>query len=156
MQFGLLERRLLSDVVAVAVAVDASCFYGEAAFIAYLLGGPPDAVQRALHGWHYHQNHLEAMRSGPWKLHFPHGYRSMVGMTPGSGGTPGKYDYSAKTGLELYNLEDDISESRDVASEHPEVVAELSALADGMRARLGDKLNEVKGSENRAPGKVSK
>mgnify|MGYP001292624522 CR=1 FL=1 len=80
----------------------------------------------------------------------------MVGRTPGSGGTPGEYEYNVKTGLELYHLEDDISESRDVAAEHPEVVARLSTLADGMRARLGDKLTEVKGSENRAPGKISK
>ena len=96
------------------------------------------------------------MRCGPWKLHFPHGYRSMVGMTAGNGGTPGKYNYDVKTGLELYNLEDDISESSDVAAAHPEVVARLSELADGMRARLGDKLTKVKGAENRAPGKVAK
>lgn len=106
--------------------------------------------------FYYHQNHLEAMRSGPWKLHFPHGYRSMVGMTPGTDGSPGKYDYDVKTGLELYNLEDDISESRDVAGEHPEVVARLSEMADAMRARLGDKLTKVKGSENREPGRVPK
>jgi len=80
----------------------------------------------------------------------------MVGQTPGSGGTPGQYDYNAKTGLELYNLEDDISESTDLAAEHPEVVARLSEMADAMRARLGDKLTEVKGTENREPGKVSK
>ena len=61
-----------------------------------------------------------------------------------------------KTGLELYHLEDDISESKDLASEHPEVVARLSAMADGMRSRLGDKLTKVKGAENRAPGKVAK
>ncbi len=122
-----------------------------------LLSGEPGARSpQEAYFFYYQQNHLEAMRSGPWKLHFPHGYRSMVGMTAGSGGTPGKYNYDIKTGLELYNLEDDISESTDVAAEHPEVVARLSALADGMRARLGDKLTKVKGAENRAPGKVAK
>jgi len=122
-----------------------------------LLAGEPGARSpQEAYFFYYHQNHLEAMRCGPWKLHFPHGYRSMVGMTAGNGGTPGKYNYDVKTGLELYNLEDDISESSDVAEAHPEVVARLSELADGMRARLGDKLTKVKGAENRAPGKVAK
>jgi arylsulfatase A-like enzyme len=122
-----------------------------------LLAGDPGARSpQEAYFFYYHQNHLEAMRSGPWKLHFPHGYRSMVGQTPGTGGTPGKYDHGVKTGLELYNLEEDISESRDVAADNPEVVARLSALADGMRARLGDKLTKIKGTENREPGRVSK
>ena len=49
-----------------------------------------------------------------------------------------------------------VARARALAAEHPEVVARLSKLADGMRARLGDKLTEVKGSENRAPGRVEK
>ncbi|UCD76173.1 MAG: sulfatase, partial [Phycisphaerales bacterium] len=32
--------------------------------------------------FYYHNNHLEAMRSGKWKLIFPHKYRSLTG-TPG-------------------------------------------------------------------------
>ena len=122
-----------------------------------LLNGEPGARSpQEAYFFYYHTNQLEAMRSGPWKLHFPHGYRSMVGQTPGSGGTPGKYNYNVKTGLELYNLKDDISESIDLASEHPEVVTRLSEMADVMRARLGDKLTEVKGAENREPGRVAK
>jgi arylsulfatase A-like enzyme len=122
-----------------------------------LLNGVPGARSpQEAYFFYYNTNQLEAMRSGPWKMHFPHGYRSMVGQTPGTGGTPGKYNYNVKTGLELYNLEDDISESTDLAAEHPEVVARLSKMADAMRARLGDKLTDVKGTENREPGKVSK
>jgi arylsulfatase A-like enzyme len=122
-----------------------------------LLAGEPGARSpQEAYFFYYKTNHLEAMRSGPWKLHFPHGYRSMIGRTPGSGGSPGDYDHSARTGLELYNLEQDISEAHDVAAEHPEVVARLSSLADAMRARLGDKLTGVKGSQNRAAGRVSR
>ncbi|HJP00556.1 MAG TPA: sulfatase [Planctomycetota bacterium] len=122
-----------------------------------LLAGQPGARSpQEAYFFYYKTNHLEAMRSGPWKLHFPHGYRSMIGRTPGSGGSPGAYDHGARTGLELYNLEQDISETRDVAAEHPEVVARLSSMGDAMRARLGDKLTEVKGSENRAAGKISR
>ncbi|MDF1836598.1 MAG: sulfatase [Planctomycetota bacterium] len=121
-----------------------------------LLAGEPGATSpQASYFFYYHRNHLEAMRSGPWKLHFPHGYRSMVGQTPGSGGTPGKYDYGAKTGVELYNLEVDMAESENLAAQYPEVVASMTAEANGMRARLGDKLTGVEGSENREPGRVT-
>lgn len=116
--------------------------------------GGSDSPQEAYY-FYYHTNHLEAVRSGPWKLHFPHGYRSMVAQTPGSGGAPGSYDWDAKTDLVLFNLEEDLAEARDVAALHPDVVARLCELGDGMRHQLGDKLTEVVGSENREPGRVA-
>ncbi len=102
----------------------------------------------------YGVNELQAMRAGQWKLHFPHGYRSLAGAAPGRGGQPAAYDYSPRTGLELYDLAADPGEARDVAREHPEVVASLAAAADAMRARLGDALTGIRGSETRAPGRV--
>jgi arylsulfatase A-like enzyme len=119
-----------------------------------ILGEPGASSPQEAYFFYYHNNHLEAMRCGKWKLHFPHGYRSMEGREPGSGGRPGKYDYSCKTGLELYDLHADIAESRDVAAEHPEIVARLKAMADAMRQDLGDKLTEVKGSGQREPGRL--
>jgi len=104
--------------------------------------------------FYYHTNNLEAVRSGKWKLHFPHGYRSMAGQTPGADGSPGKYDYGAKTALALFDLEEDIGEANDVAAANPEVVARLSRLGDEMRAKLGDKLTEVVGADNREPGRT--
>ena len=56
----------------------------------------------------YYGRQLQAVRSGKWKLHFPHGYRSLKG-EPGSGGIPGPY-VQKKTGLALYDLRNDISE----------------------------------------------
>ncbi|MAE28616.1 MAG: arylsulfatase [Planctomycetes bacterium] len=103
--------------------------------------------------FYYRVNDLEAMRSGKWKLHFPHGYRSMAGRELGSGGSPGKYDYSVRTGLELYDLEADIGERVNLAAEHPQVVERLTALADAMRAELGDNLTEAEGAGQRAPGR---
>ncbi len=104
--------------------------------------------------FYYHRNHFEAMRYGSWKLHFPHGYRSMEGREAGSGGTPGKYDNSRKTGLELYDLANHIGETTNVIDQHPEVVARMLALADAMRAELGDKLTETEGTGARPPGRV--
>ena len=37
----------------------------------------------------YWDRHLQAVRSGPWKLHFPHAYRTLAGKP---GGTAGKGD----------------------------------------------------------------
>jgi arylsulfatase A len=120
-----------------------------------LLFGIEGAVspQPAYYFW-YGRNNLEAMRSGRWKLHFPHGYRSMNGNKPGKDGKPGLYDYSVKTGIELYDLEADIGESKDLAATRPEVVTRLVKMAEAMRNRLGDDLTDTKGSENREPGRI--
>ena len=107
----------------------------------------------ALYFW-YHGGDLEAVRSGRWKLHFPHGYRTMRGREAGAGGQPGKYDYSARTGLELYDLQEDPSEERDVAGEHPGEVRRITELAEAMAARLGNRLTEVEGSDVREPGRL--
>ncbi len=119
----------------------------------YVVAEPAGAAHAALF-FYYHNNHLEAMRAGRWKLHFPHGYRSMIGRELGKDGSPGAYDHSVKTGLELYDLEADIGETNDLAAERPEVVQRLLQRAEGIRAALGDKLHEREGSENRAAGRV--
>jgi arylsulfatase A-like enzyme len=120
---------------------------------ALLLGTAGAASPHEAYFFYYHRNDLEAVRSGRWKLHFPHTYRSMEGRAPGSGGTPGNYDWDRRTGLELYDLHTDVAESRDVAGEHPDVVARLTALADTMRRDLGDDLTGVEGTGQRPPGR---
>ena len=65
----------------------------------------------------------------------------MQGSQAGSDGTPGPYK-EAKVGLELYNLDDDLSEQNDVAARNPAVVQRLQALADRMRDYLGDSLRK--------------
>jgi arylsulfatase A-like enzyme len=105
--------------------------------------------------FYYRQNHLEAIRWGQWKLHYPHSYRSMLNNPVGSGGVPGKYDWSVKTGLELYNLETDPSETTNVIDDHPKVMETMHRLADGIRADLGDISTEVEGANNREAGKVA-
>lgn len=94
---------------------------------------------------------MEAVSSGPWKLHFRHAYRSLE--TPGKDGQPGKY--VEKTVEEsLFNLDDDVGESKNVAAEHPEVIARLKALAEWGRDHLGDTATKRKGSGVREPGKL--
>ena len=122
--------------------------------IGALLRGEPDA--RSPHdvlAFYYKQNDLEAIRSGPWKLHLPHAYRTMQGRQIGHGGIPGKYDYGARTELALFHLGDDIGETRDVSAEHPDVMARMWAHVEHLRADLGDRLVEAEGSGRREPGR---
>jgi arylsulfatase A-like enzyme len=94
---------------------------------------------------------LHAVRSGPWKLHFAHEY---VRPEPvGGGGQPGKL-LTLKTTQALYNLETDVSETRDLSAAHPEMVARLQALAEKARAELGDSLHDRRGRGVREPGRI--
>jgi arylsulfatase A-like enzyme len=86
----------------------------------------------------YWNNKLEAVRSGKWKLYFPHTYRTLAGNPGGMDGKPAPYK-DAKCGLELYDLEKDLSETTNVAKQHPEVVRRLEELAEIARKDLGDK-----------------
>ena len=78
---------------------------------------------------------LQTVREGRWKLHRPHGYRTMHGRDPGRGGTPGTYDYGVTIGRSLFDLERDPGETVDVSAEHPEIVARLERLADAQDER---------------------
>ena len=91
------------------------------------------------------------MRSGKWKLHFPHGYPKPQPV--GGDGRPGKYA-QLKIGLALYDLETDIGETTDVAAQHPEVVAQLEALAERAREDLGDAVTKRAGKGVREPGRL--
>lgn len=87
--------------------------------------------------FYYDGNRLEAVRSGRWKLHFPHPYVSLAGAPGGKDGRPAPQK-TLNTGLELYDLETDIGEKSDLAAARPDIVQRLGAMADRMRADLGD------------------
>ncbi len=106
------------------------------------------------HYLYYYGGELVAVRRGPWKLVFPHTYRSYVGVEPGTDGFPGPYA-RGRSGLELYDLGVDPRETTDLAHLHPEVVAELEAVAEVGRAELGDRLRGVRGAGVRPPGRLA-
>lgn len=120
----------------------------------------------------YGGDELQAIRSGPWKLHFPHPYITVDG-EPGSDGKPAQYGKMKpkaitqsgiggiasrhgyrveQTGLALYNLKSDPGETQDLSKDHPEVVEQLKKLAEPTRQQLGDALTKIKGAENRPLG----
>jgi arylsulfatase A len=102
---------------------------------------------------YYEQNQLQAVVSGDgrWKLMLPHQYRTL----PSGGGTngiPSKYQQVQLKKTELYDLQNDIGEKRDVSDEKPDVVEQLALFAEKMRAELGDALTKRTGAGAREPG----
>lgn len=103
--------------------------------------------------FYYRGYALEAVRSGKWKLHQPHSYRSLGGRKGGTGGQPVKYE-QAKIGLALFDLEKDISEQRDVWAQYPDVVKRLLGFVERMREDLGDSAKKMTGKNRRPPGRL--
>jgi len=119
-----------------------------------LLSGQPGAHNpHDAYYFYYNKNDLEAVRSGDWKLHFPHTARTMEGQPQGEDGLPGKYK-PLTVSLELYNLKNDPGETHNRADAHPEVIARLEALAEKARADLGDDLTGRAPTRTRPAGSL--
>jgi arylsulfatase A len=92
-----------------------------------LLGQAEESTREA---WYYYKGtQLKAVRSGPWKL-------ALGPQTLGMGIRQRDKDLQVK-GVRLYNLDKEIGEKTNVASDNPEVVAKLRKLADKMIADIG-------------------
>ncbi len=104
---------------------------------------------------YYAGGQLQAVRDRRWKLHFPHGFRTLNGRASGTGGTPVPYD-QGKIGLALFDLKKDVAESNDVADEYPEQVERLKKYAEKAREDLGDKLTKRKGTGIRPAARLTK
>jgi hypothetical protein len=102
------------------------------------------------------QNELHAVTSGDgrWKLYFPHSYRSLAGKTGRNDGSPVEYEMKRTRTPELYDLKNDISETTNVADQHPEVIEKLLQSAARIRADLGDSLTKTPATGTRPPGRV--
>lgn len=93
---------------------------------------------------------LEAVRAGKWKLYLPHEASHAV---PGPDGTRGRVE-PFKMELSLYDLDNDISETTNVVSAHPDVVDQLMRYVEAARDDLGDGLTNRTGRNLRAPGRL--
>jgi arylsulfatase A-like enzyme len=98
----------------------------------------------------YWDNELQAVRSGPWKLHVAHEYNKPE--SRGQGGQPGRMT-KPWTAQALYDLHSDPGETRDVSARYPEVVERLEGLLDQARNELGDSLVNRRGTGLREPGR---
>ena len=123
----------------------------------------------------YSGDELQAIRSGRWKLHFPHDYLTVTGPA-GRGGRPAvipdqqplsiaesgirgiasRHGYGVgRIELSLFDLEEDPGEKHNMAAEHPQIVRRLGELAQAARQDLGDSLTGVKGKNLRPAGIAS-
>ncbi len=93
--------------------------------------------------FYYFMDQLQAVRLGQWKLRLL--------LDPELEGFTGKS--KGKADLRLHDLAADVGETRNVAAEHPDVVARLTELAEKARAEIGD--HGVKGRGQREPGHVA-
>lgn len=95
-----------------------------------VLAGDADAKPPRDHFFYFRGLELEAVRSGPWKLHLA----------------------KDKKAAELYHLGNDIGEAKDLAKEHPEEVRRLQEFAATMKDDLGLK---GEGPGCRPPGRAA-
>jgi arylsulfatase A-like enzyme len=136
-----------------------------------LLIGAPGAKGRESF-WYYSGQELHAVRQGDWKLHLPHDYLTVAG-EPGKNGKPSNWgklkplshEVSGIRGiasrhgyrvesleLSLFNLNDDPGERRNVAADHPQIVASLQRVVEMARADLGDSITGRVGANIRPAG----
>lgn len=129
-----------------------------------LLAGQSGASGRQTF-YYYAGDELHAVRSGRWKLHLPHEYLTPA-QPPGRDGKPANFEnlrpesmqlsglrgIASRHGylirrieLSLFDLEQDVGETLNVADQHPEVVRRLLDLAEEARAELGDSLTGRQG-----------
>ncbi len=121
-----------------------------------LIAGDPQAKNpHEAYYFYYADNELQAISSGSMKLHLPHAYRTLGGRSGGRDGLPVNYDQRKVTTPELYDVDADISEAKDVAAEQPTVVERLLALAEQARRDLGDSLTGKVGAGVREPGRLA-
>jgi arylsulfatase A len=106
--------------------------------------GPHDAL------YFYWLGELHAVRAGRWKLHLPHPYRDVP--EQGRGGV-GARPREGRIGLSLFDLENDIGETANVAGERPDVVKKLMEFVERAREDLGDTLTKREGENVRPVGR---
>lgn len=98
-----------------------------------LLGKTSESPHEFL--YYYNGHNLQAVRMGKWKLHLP---RTKKDQPYWGNGGKGSYFFFELDEPFLVDLEADILEKENVASQHPEVLAALSQEAERIRDELGD------------------
>lgn len=108
------------------------------------------------YAFYYANNQLQGVGAadGRWKLLFPHAYRTLGGRPGGKDGIPVKYEQRRVEQPELYDLQNDVGETKNVIAGHPDIVKQLETFAEKIRADLGDNLTKRKGAGVREPGRI--
>ena len=104
--------------------------------IADLMHGKPNAKSPTKALYHYVHTHLQAVRSGKWKLHLPR--PANPPWTPNWARHIKPEDVIDIPKPMLFDLDADIGEQNDVADKNPDAVARLLELAQWAREDIGD------------------
>jgi len=83
---------------------------------------------------YYRLEQLQAVRAGPWKLYLPLTRKFITNNRQ-----------TAAAEAALFDVRNDLGESREISREHPEVQRRLMALAAAAREDLGDEEDEGRG-----------
>ena len=100
--------------------------------ITEIIHGEPDAEGETEIFYYYVRETLHAVRAGKWKMHVPRALDTFWERFYRTG------DYIPITEPLLYDLENDIGETTNVAGANPEVVAQLMLLIQAARTDIGD------------------
>jgi arylsulfatase A-like enzyme len=95
--------------------------------------------------FYYNCENLQAVRFGDWKLHLPRSVEQLPFWDKNKA-------FTKLVKPVLYNLRSDPSETTDVATQQPEVVEQILAIADSARDELGEYMQ--RGSAQRPTGSV--
>lgn len=98
--------------------------------------------------FYYKLNVLEAIRSGKWKLHIRRETQKTGNQTVQS------EQIEHEELQELYDLESDIGETKNLYDQYPDVVQTLLAKADTCRKDIGDSSVNIEGQNVRPAGRV--
>ncbi len=86
--------------------------------------------------YYFSPDGLVGVRSGRWKMLYPHNYN--VPLQPGMDGMHGKYGRKS-IDLALFDLSADVGETKNLASQYPEVIEQLESLAEIARKDIGSR-----------------
>ena len=100
-----------------------------------LLFAEPGAKSPTEAFFYYFVNELQAVRSGPWKLYLAKPAKGRRAAVP----------------VQLYNLVDDLKETKNLAERRPDLVAKLEGMIEGAREDMGEL--DRRGANVRAVGR---
>lgn len=95
--------------------------------------------------FYYNCENLQAIRSGPWKLHLPRSQEQLPFWDRNRA-------FADLRNPVLYNLDTDLAESTNVAADNPQIVNELMELGDSIRQNLGEFMQ--RGRQQRPTGSL--
>ena len=124
--------------------------------ISDVITGKSDKSPHEVLYFYYHQNDLESLRSGKWKLEMARSYNSLNGRPGGKDGKMVQYESLKIPQPALYDLDSDVGQKRDVSADYPDVMKKLMMYVDATRADLGDGLVKQKGAGRRQSGRAGK